>query len=320
MTNRSAGYRLFKRSVFTALGCLLLVHASAEAQWPSDPWLTDPVDDETFATYRDFFRYDADLPFATEVFDVETVNGIDQEHLRFQSTAGEHVYAYLYRPRGRRGTGRPAVLFLHGGNAQGKAAAHYRALAVQVVRAGFDVLAIDMQHFGERNTGLLTTFTEEEKHDHLYNQAAAYLSWVVQTVKDAGRAYDFLVRERGADADRVALVGYSRGGQVGAIVGGVDQRFSVVSLLLAGHFDRSETEHRGAACPANYIGRISPRPLFLLNGEFDSDYDRERSVEPLHRLAGEPKEIVWGEMGHSVLAEHVVMLTGWLRGHLQPDG
>lgn len=299
------------------VGLLLLAVSSAAAQWPSDPWLEEPVEDGTFATYLDFFRYDPGRPFGTEVLAVETADGIRREHLYFESTPGERVYAYYYESRGRGGAHRPAVLFLHGGTGAGKDASHNRALAARLVRAGFDVLAIDMQHFGERETGLLSTFTEEEKHEHLYNRPATYLSWVIQTVKDAGRGYDFLVRERDADPERVALVGFSRGAQAGAIVGGADARFSVVALLLGGHFDRMEEEHRAAACPANYMGRISPRPLFLLNGEFDSDYDRERSVEPLHRLAGEPKEILWGEMGHSVLPEHVDALADWLRRQLQ---
>ena len=39
-----------------------------------------------------------------------------------------------------------------------------------LARAGFSVLALDMQHFGERSSNLLTTFTEQEKHERLYNQ------------------------------------------------------------------------------------------------------------------------------------------------------
>lgn len=303
-------------SIACAMGLLLITASAAEAQWPSDPWLTDPVSDATFAAYLDFFRYDPGLPFETQVLDTERRDGIERQHLRFTSTPGERVSAYFYRRQGGGGN-LPDVLFLHGGTGDGKDASHYVQLATALVRAGFDVLAIDLQHFGERRSGLLTTFTEEDKHQHLYNQPATYLAWVTQTVKDAGRSYDFLVRERGADPEAVALVGFSRGAQVGAIVGGADSRFAVVALLLGGHFDRAEREHRAAACPANYIGRISPRPLFLVNGRFDSDYDPERSVEPLHRLAGEPKEVIWGEMGHSILPEHVERLAAWLRQHLR---
>lgn len=96
-----------------------------------------------------------------------------------------------------------------------------------------------------------------------------------------------------------------------------DTRFSAVALLYGGHFDRSETEHRAAACPANYIGRISPRPLFLMNGSFDGDYDRQRSVQPLHTLAREPVEIHWVETGHTFPAQEALdQLASWLRVQL----
>lgn len=297
---------------------LLLVGRGAAAQgWPADPWLSDPVEDATFHTYLDFFRYEEALPFETEVLGVQTEDGLREEHLSFTSTAGERAYARYWSPEGGRGANRPAVLLLHGGTAAGKDTPHYISLAERLVRTGFNVLAIDLQHFGERSTGLLTTFTEDDKHEHLYNRPSTYLAWVTQTVKDAGRSYDFLVRERSVDPTRIGLVGYSRGAQLGYIVGGADPRFSVVALLLGGHFDRKENEHRAAACPANYAGRISPRPLFLVNGVYDSDYDRERSVQPLHRLTGEPKEVHWGETGHSVLPEHVDALAEWLRRELR---
>lgn len=284
--------------------------------WPADPWLTEPVGDATFQTYLEFFQYDEALPFAAEVLGEQTEEGIRREHVSFESTPGERIYAYFSHPAGGGGN-RPALLFLHGGTAAGKDTPHYRALTQRLVRSGFNVLAIDLQHFGERDSGLLTTFTEDDKHDHLYNRPSTYLAWVAQTVKDAGRSYDFLVRERGADPSRVGLVGYSRGAQLGYIVGGADARFAAVALLLGGHFDRKENEHRPAACPANYAGRISPRPLFLANGVYDSDYDRDRSVLPLHRLAGEPKEVHWGETGHSVAPEHLDALADWLRRELR---
>ena len=98
------------------------------------------------------------------------------------------------------------------------------------------------------------------------------------------------------------------------IAAGADDRFAAVALAYAGHFDRAEKEHRAAACPANYIGRISPRPLFLLNGNFDSDYDKERSVEPLHGLAKEPVEILWVDTGHTLPPpEALGTMTSWLR-------
>jgi poly(3-hydroxybutyrate) depolymerase len=208
-------------------------------------------------------------------------------------------------------------VLLHGGTAPGKDSPGIKSYAEFLARAGFAVLSIDLQYFGERRTDLLTTFTEADKHDKLYNQPGAYLGWVMQTVKDAGRGYDLLV-ERGADSRRVGLIGISRGGQLALIAGGADNRFATVLALIAGHFDRFETGHQAAACPANYIGRISPRPLLMINGNLDADYNRQASVEPLQRLARQPRQFVWHEEGHTLPVELTRTTTlQWLREKLR---
>ena len=91
-----------------------------------------------------------------------------------------------------------------------------------------------------------------------------------------------------------------------------------IVLLNVGHFDALEREHLPAACPANYIGRISPRPIFAINGTQDTDMIRETSVAPLHALAKEPKTIHWVDRGHSGLTEEeLAMMLKWLRENLK---
>lgn len=299
------------------LTCIMAATPGAAAAQAAtgDEWLTRPVDDQTFRTFLDFFAYSQDVPFATRRVSAEEIQGVTIERLSFQSTPGERVTALLYRPPQPSGSG---VVLLHGGVAAGKDWAGVRLFGMLLARAGFTVLAIDLQYFGERRTGLLETYTEREKHDRLYNVESTYLAWVAQTVKDAGRAFDFLVQDRGIDPGRIALVGRSRGAQLAAIVGGADTRFAAVAMLQGGHFDRLEDGHLPAACPANYIGRIAPRPLFLLNAENDADYVKEISVEPLHRLAGEPKQIRWSPGGHGSYtdADHNALVT-WLQARLR---
>jgi poly(3-hydroxybutyrate) depolymerase len=299
--------------VSLALAGLAPVAARGQAA-TGDQWLAHPVDDATFSTFLDFFKYDHGLPFDTRVTGSENTEGITIQRLSFQSTPGETVTALLYQPPAPSGR---AVVMLHGGTATGKDGASYRLWGRLVARAGFVVLALDMKYFGERNTGLLTTFTEQDKHEHLYNQPSTYLDWIAQTVKDAGRSLDFLVREQAIDPKRIALLGLSRGAQVGMIVGGADGRFAAVALVMGGHFDALETSHLAAACPANYIGRIAPRPVFLLNGENDADYKKEPSVLPLHRLAREPKTIRWTPGGHFAFTdEDYTAVVSWLERHV----
>lgn len=305
-----------KLAFLIGLGITSFQPAALRAQVArGDQWLSKPVDHKTFEGFLDFFVYDANVPFDTRLEEVVEKDGVRREHITFQSTPGIRVSAYYYRTAVPGGERRPTVVFLHGGVGSGKDS--NEPLSTQFVRGGLNVLAIDMLYFGKRKTDLLNTFNEQEKHEKLYNQPALFLSWVAQTVKDAGRSYDFLVKERGADPKRIGLVGLSRGGQVGFIVAGAEKRFAAALLMYAGHFDRFETGHRAAACPANYIGRISPRPLYLINGEFDSDYVKDVSVVPLHRLAGKPKTIIWAQTGHQAPPpEQLAAAIAWLRDKL----
>jgi dipeptidyl aminopeptidase/acylaminoacyl peptidase len=285
---------------------------------PADAWLAKPVDDQTFQAYLEFFAYDKKLPFDLRVMDTEEKDGVKREHLSFQSTRGVRVSAHLYRTAAPSSRQWPTVILLHGGGPAGKDNPNVQLLSPLIARAGLNVLAIDMQNFGERSSDLLTTFTEQEKHDRLYNQPPVYLAWVTQTVKDVSRAFDFLVEQRSADARRIALIGISRGAILAAIAGAADRRLAAVALLYGGHFDALERGHLPAACPANYIGRISPRPLLMINGTRDTDMIKETSVEPLQRLAKQPKLILWAETGHQLpTEEHRSSLLRWLQESLK---
>ncbi|MGH9313582.1 MAG: hypothetical protein ACRD1S_10335, partial [Vicinamibacterales bacterium] len=182
----------------------------------------------------------------------------------------------------------------------------------------FTVFAIDLQYFGERSTDLLTTFTEPEKHERLYNQPPVYLAWIAQTVKDVSRSVDVLVEHRRADPKRIGILGNSRGAIANAIAGAVEHRLAVVVMSYGGHLDALERGHLPAACPANYIGRISPRPLLMLNGSLDTDMIKETSVEPLYRVAKPPKRILWSDGGHMAMSEqNRALMFQWLRENLK---
>jgi dienelactone hydrolase len=303
---------------FLFLGLFVFISGVVAQERATDQWLTRPIDDLTYQTHMDFFSYDQSLPFETAVIASAEHEGIYSEHLSFQSTPGVRIFADYYSSGGSSAADGPALIVLHGGSAQGKDAGYVKFLVELVVRAGWSALAIDMQYFGERSTELLTTFTEEDKHEHLYNRPGVYLPWIVQNVKDISRSFDFLVGEKGFKPTRIGLFGISRGAQVSMIAGAVEQRLVAVLLLHGGHFDRLENEHLPAACPANYIGRISPRPLLMVNGTRDSDYDKSASIEPLFTLAREPKQIIWVDGGHMALEEeHRSAMVQWLRQNVK---
>jgi len=295
---------------------MLLAIAVIVTATAADAWLENPVDESTFRTYLEFFNVDAELPLDVTVADTEISEGIKREQLTYQSSRGEQVPAYFFSAASDDGERRPAVIYLHGGGRRGKLSA--RRVAPMLVRSGWNVLAPDMKHFGERDTGLMTTFTEQDKHDALYNAKSEYLEWTVQTVKDVRRGYDFLVSERNADPDRVALLGFSRGAVAGIVAAAAEPRLTAFISISGGHFDALERGHLPAACPANYVGRISPRPLLMINGTHDADFDKATSVQPIFDLAKEPKIIRWEDRGHGFIDdEGWAFLLDWLRENVK---
>ncbi len=283
-----------------------------------DEWLRKPVDEPTFRTFLSFFSYDRSLPLAVQKLETDEYEGITREHLSFASTPGQRVTARAYRAAAAAGAKSGWIVFIHGGTGPGKDAQGNRFLQGFLARAGWNVIGFDLQYFGERRSDLLTSFSELEKHEKLYNQPSAMLAWIAQTVKDAGRTIDYLIQEQGADPRRIALVGFSRGAQMAYIIGAADKRFAAVAAAFGGHFDANETGHLPAACPANYVGRISPRPFLMMNGSQDEDYNRETSVLPLYQIARNPKQQVWLDTGHVVPpAEQLPQLTRWLAEHVK---
>ncbi len=279
-------------------------------------WFDNPVDDQTFKAYMDFFKYDKNVSFNYETLDVEEDGGIRKEHLTFLSTPGERIYANLYSSVGQDFKKSPAMIFLHGAEAQGKDSPYNASFAEFLTRDGWIVLAIDMMYFGERSTDLFTTFTEKEKHDQLYNKPTLYRDWLTQTIKDIRRSFDFLVDSKRIDSSHIGYVGFSRGAIVGAIVGGVEKRFASVAMLFGAHFDALEREHLGVICPANYIGQISPKPLLMINGIRDTDMIKDTQVLPLYNLARSPKKIIWVKGGHGALTDEARSeLIKWLQKH-----
>jgi hypothetical protein len=160
---------------------------------------------------------------------------------------------------------------------------------------------------------LLTAFSDDEKHLRLYNQPGVYMAWMSQAVKDVGRAFDLLIERTQADASRIALAGASRGTIAAAVGAGFDRRFSPVTLLFGGHATPFRARP-SSACPANYIARIAPRPLLMLNSRNDQTFPPGSAVKPLFALAGQPRDIIWTRGGHMVMTEaDTAAVMSWLR-------
>jgi cephalosporin-C deacetylase-like acetyl esterase len=122
-----------------------------------------------------------------------------------------------------------------------------------------------------------------------------------QSVIDVRRAIDFLQQQPGVDADRIAIMGASLGGIIGALATEADPRLkATVMMISAGdlpmildrsnysrvyrfrqsiikryHLQREDVYKFGCANlrevdPLTYASRIDPRRLLMINGSIDT--------------------------------------------------
>jgi dipeptidyl aminopeptidase/acylaminoacyl peptidase len=134
------------------------------------------------------------------------------------------------------------------------------------------------------------------------------------------------------------------GGILGAIFAGVDERVQAPVLLVAGgnwkimmeksvlSIFRENRENRPSkeieralkamevVDPIHWVGRISPRPVLMINGDAD-DVVPVESNKALHEAAREPKKIIWYKGGHvppaAELPNVLNSVLDWLNEHVK---
>ncbi len=158
------------------------------------------------------------------------------EKLVFESHPGYFVPALLYRPR--KITGRvPGVLSPCGHSPEGKAAAPYQTLHLNLVQRGYVVLTYDPVGQGERSQ-----FWDARKQKSRFNlvcgehavlgnplyllgtNLARYRIW------DGTRALDYLESLPQVDAERIGCVGNSGGGTLTAYIAALDPRVKAAAI------------------------------------------------------------------------------------------
>ena len=246
-----------------------------------------------------------------------------RDSLRTTDADGIAVYAVSFAsPRGGRATGVLCVppgggpfagmLLQHGmpGNAE-----QTLVMARNLARHGAVVLSLDAPW--TRRGGPVVAFTPQDSADQ------------VQLIADMQRGVDVLVARRDVDPARLAYLGVSYGGAMGALLAGVERRLKTYILAvgdggLVSHFtgaddppdvSRQRWDRWLAAMrpiePLRFVGRAAPASIFFQSGRQD------RLVPPadavwLHRAAGEPKTVKWYDAGHGLGPQARVDQLEWL--------
>ena len=223
--------------------------------------------------------------------------GIVFEEISFKSSDGLTIPGW-YMPAADENT-KQSVLLVHGRTSNRTEGMRY---AKAIIKAGYNVLAIDMRH-PRQDPDIISTMSYHEK-------------------KDVIAGLDFLENEKGADS--IGVLGFSMGAATSMIVMAKDPRIKagvfngsyansmevltdqispifglpnfllipMVSKLFAwrGNLDIDEIN------PEKYIAQISPRPVYIMHGTADKTVDFKHG-QRLFEAANEPKQFWRAENG-----------------------
>ena len=141
------------------------------------------------------------------------------------------------------------------------------------------------------------------------------------------------------DDDRIAYLGISYGGAMGALFVGIERRLKAAVLEVAdgglvSHFTGPEDlglmaslscatrvawfEAMAPIEPIRFIPLAPPTPLLLQSGRLDNLVP-EADAEALHAAAREPKTIRWYNAGHALGSQAIVDRHEWLNGQIGLD-
>jgi dienelactone hydrolase len=158
---------------------------------------------------------------AVEVTPMAEGGNLEQFHFTYAADSSQRVPGILVRPVQERKL--PVVIVLHGtgGNKEGEV-----PLLKRLAARGMIAVAIDGRYHGERskagtgsadyNDAILRTYRTGREHPFLYD-----------TVWDVMRLIDYLETREDVDAQRIGMIGFSKGGMETYLAAAVDPRIRV---------------------------------------------------------------------------------------------
>jgi dienelactone hydrolase len=270
---------------------------------------------------RDLFAYDVNAPLNLQKVVESTNNGVEVSGVSFDSPAGGRVTGLLFDPVTRSSL-RPGIVLMHGmpGTARGMA-----ALGQLLAEHGAVAIAIDAPF--ARRSGPPVRFSGEDRAEQ------------IQLIKDLQRAVDVLRARVNVDDERLAYLGISYGGAMGALFVGIERRIKAAVLVvgdggLVSHFTGPEDSNVTASLscatrigwlgamtpiePIRFISHASPTALLLQNGQLDNLVPAA-DAEELHAAAPNPKTIRWYSAGHGLNQQAVFDRHDWLHEQVGLD-
>jgi dienelactone hydrolase len=271
--------------------------------------------------------YDAAADLKPELKEVPT-DGYRMYEIAYTSAHNERVPGILVLPQ--TSTGKlPCVILQHGLGGSKKS---MKSLWEPLVKEGYACLAIDMVSHGDRPRFLAPT----RLFDFPYEARNA----IAQTVVDLRRGLDYLATRPDIDMGRIGYLGVSMGSIVGSVFCATDTRIAAAVFVVGGGnwelilkdtiiplSTNGAIKQAGARKPVVeawapfdpdiWVGRISPRPVLLINGEKDTIVVPP-AAKAFQAACKEPKKIVWYDGSHSAPPDLVKKeMSDWFGKYLK---
>ena len=274
-----------------------------------DYYMEKPVDEALFQVYKQQFNYDhTELNAAVESTDSSS------EYWRIEKVTFDAAYdksrmlAYIYLPK--QGTPPYQTIVYFPGSSAIQSKTHVMSSRTEfILKSNRAVVCPIYKGTQERNDGLTSTWP---------NTSHRYAEYLIKWVKDLKRSIDYLETRSDIDINRLAFVGFSWGGRMGAIIPAVEDRFRVSVLFVGG---LASGRARPEVDQINYITRVTI-PTLMLNGKYDSIEPYRTAQLPMYQLLGTPdenKKHIPYETDHGVPRNAAIKETlKWLDRYLGP--
>ena len=260
------------------------------------------------------FAYDVNAPLNLQKTIENGVGAVEVSSISYDSPAGGRVTGMLFIPLNRPSP-RPGMVLMHGMPSKARDLTNY---AMTLANHGAVVIAIDAPF--ARRTGAPVRMTRQDRDEQ------------IQLMQDLQRAVDVLRAQPNVAADRIAYLGVSYGGAMGALVAGIERRIRTAVLVVGngGLVTRSTSPGdillmATLSCaarvawfremvpiePIRFIGLAKPTPLLLQNGQTDQ-FIPTADAQLLHNAAPDPKKALWYNAGHNLNQQALFDSHDWL--------
>jgi dienelactone hydrolase len=243
----------------------------------------DIVSDDVFEIYKNQFKYDkTDLEVEIIQRDESHEDWV-MEIVSFNAAYGnERVPAYLYLPRNATPPFHTMINFPGVGAVQpmndlieGQPTTWFFDYLMKNGRA---LMYPVYKGVTVRNDGLTGAMSN-------VNRSHQFTEWLIAWVKDFSRSIDYLETRSDIDTSKIGFIGWSWGGEIGAVIPAVEERVKVNVLNLGGFAGTAYPE----ADPINYVSRIKI-PVLMLNARYDTFRPIDTNIMPFYNLLGTPEE------------------------------